>query len=182
MVSALGLVEYLKIPTGMVATDKMAKTANIEIIHSATVCPGKYIVLFNGNLSDVKAAIEVSNRDFEENVIDSFLLGNPVEQIYSAIAGTTQVEIDGAIGIVESYSVASIIEAADIAAKTSAITLVEVRLARGMCGKSFFIISGFLSEVEMAVENSIKYLKEKGLYLDSGVIPNPDKRFIENLY
>ena len=58
MVKALGLVEYLKVPTGMMAADKMSKTASIDIIHAATVCPGKYIVLFKGNLSDVKSAIE----------------------------------------------------------------------------------------------------------------------------
>ena len=182
MVNALGLVEYLKVPTGMVAADFMTKTSDIKIIHAATVCPGKYIVLFKGNLSDVKAAIEAGTNNFEQSVIDSFLLGNPTEQIYGAIAGCSNVEIKGAIGIVESYSVASIIEAADVAAKTAAVQLVEVRLARGMCGKSFFIINGELSAVEMAVENSKKNLMEKGMLLDSGIIANPDPSFIENLY
>lgn len=182
MTNALGLVEYLKVPTGMVAADKMAKTSDIKIIHASVVCPGKYIVLFKGNLSSVKAALESGVKDFEHNVIDSFLLGNPTEQIYGAIAGNTSVEISGAIGIVESYSVASIIESADVAAKTAKVDLIEVRLARGMCGKSFFIINGELSAVKMSVENSVKSLKEKGMYLDSGVIANGDKRFIENLY
>lgn len=182
MVNALGLVEYLKVPTGMMAADKMSKTSNIDIIHAATVCPGKYIVLFKGNVSDVKAAIEGGTVGFEHNVIDSFLLGNPTEQIYGAISGSTSVEIKGAVGIVESYSVASIIEAADIAAKTSAVTLVEVRLARGMCGKSFFIINGELSAVEMSVENAKKHLMESGMLLDSAVIASPSPNFIENLY
>lgn len=182
MVNALGLVEYLKVPTGMVAADYMTKTADIKIIHAATVCPGKYIVLFKGNLSDVKAALEAGTKEFEHNVIDSFLLGNPTEQIYGAISGSTDVELKGAIGIVESYSVASIIEAADIAAKTAVVQLVEVRLARGMCGKSLFIINGELSAVEMAVENSKKNLKEKGMLLDTGIIASPSSSFIENIY
>lgn len=182
MTNALGLVEYLKVPTGMVAADKMAKTSDIKIIHASVVCPGKYIVLFKGSLSAVKASLEAGVKDFEHNVIDSFLLGNPSEQIYGAIAGNTSVDISGAIGIVESYSVASIIEAADVASKTSHVNLVEVRLARGMCGKSFFIINGEVSAVEMSIENSIKILKEKGMYLDSAVIANGDKSFIENLY
>lgn len=182
MTNALGLVEYLKVPTGMVAADKMAKTSDIKIIHAAVVCPGKYIVLFKGNLSAVKAALESGIKGFEHNVIDSFLLGNPTEQIYEAISGNTSVEISGAIGIVESYSVASIIEAADVASKTAHVDLIEIRLARGMCGKSFFIINGELSAVEMSVENSIKSLKDKGMYLDSGVIANGDKGFIKNLY
>lgn len=182
MVNALGLVEYLKIPTGMLAADKMSKTSNIKIIHAATVCPGKYIVLFKGLLSDVKAAIEAGTTEFEGNVIDYFLLGNPTEQIYSAIAGGTGNEIEGAIGIVESYSVAAIIEAADIAAKTAAVNITEIRLARGMCGKSFFIINGELSAVEMSLESSTKNLKEKGMFLDSAIIANPSKEFLENVY
>lgn len=182
MSNALGLVEFIKVPTGMVVSDKMAKTSDIEIIYAATVCPGKYIVIFKGSLSSVNAALEVGKGYREDVVIDSFLLGNPAEDIYSAISGTSKIEEEGAIGIVESYSVASIIEAADIAAKTSKVSLIEIRLARGMCGKSFFIISGELSAVEMSVKGANKLLMEKGMYLDSGIIPNPDKNFLENLY
>lgn len=182
MVNALGLVEYLKVPTGMVAADKMSKTSNIKILHASIMCPGKYIVLFKGILSDVKAAIEAGTKGFEENVIDYFLLGNPNEQIYRAIAGTNEGEIKGAIGIVEGYSVAAIIEAADIAVKTALVNITEIRLARGMCGKSLFIINGELSAVEMSVNNSKKKLKEKGMLLDSSVIPNPSKEFVEAIY
>ena len=182
MINALGLVEYLKVPTGMVAADCMTKTSDIKIIHAATVCPGKYIVLFKGSISAVKAALEAGIKGFEHNVIDSFILGNPIEQIYRAISGSTSVEVKGAIGIVESYSVASIIEAADIAAKTALVQLLEIRLARGMCGKSFFIINGELSAIEMAIESSEKNLEEKGMLLDTGIIANPSTDFIENLY
>lgn len=182
MNSALGLVEYLKVPTGMIAADKMVKTYDIKIIHAATVCPGKYIVLFKGSLSAVKSALEVGVKNFENTVVDSFLLGNPTEKIYSAITGSCEININGAIGIVESYSVASIIEAADIASKTARVDLIEVRLARGMCGKSFFIIGGELAAVDMAINNSKNFLYKSGMYLDSAIIAKPDKNFIDNLY
>lgn len=182
MNNALGLVEFLKVPTGMLVSDKMAKGADIEIIHAATVCPGKYIVLFKGSIAAVKAALEIGNNECEENVIDSFILGNPVEDIYSAITGCNDIVCDGAIGIVESYSVASIIEAADIAVKNARTNLIEIRLARGMCGKSFFIISGDVSAVEMGINASKEMLKEKGMLLDAAVISSPDRGFLENLY
>lgn len=182
MNGALGLVEFLKVPTGMLISDKMAKASNIEIIHAATVCPGKYIVLFKGTISEVKEALDVAKFESEENIIDSFLLGNPVEDIYKAITGCNEIIESSAVGIVESYSVASIIEAADIAAKSAKLNLVEVRLARGMCGKSFFIVSGDISAVEMGLSTSKKMLKEKGMLLDDAIINNPDKGFIENLY
>ena len=39
-----------------------------------------------------------------------------------------------ALGIIETYDAASMIVAADEAAKTAIVDLVELRLARGMCG------------------------------------------------
>ena len=51
---------------------------------------------------------------------------------------------------IESFSVASLIEGADAAAKASAIQLVEVRLAMG--GKAFFTCTGSVSAVEAAVD------------------------------
>ncbi|SHE90708.1 BMC domain-containing protein [Clostridium fallax] len=182
MNNALGLVEYLKIPTGMVALDKMCKTSDIKVVYAATLCPGKYVVLFKGTLASVKAALELSEKEFLSNTIDTMILGNPKEEIYNAISGTTSAKIEGALGIVESYSVASIVEASDIAAKSNEISLIELRLARGMCGKSFFTITGDLASVESAIEISSKYLKEKGMYLDSGVIANPDKDIKINFY
>lgn len=182
MNSALGLVEFLKIPTGMMALDKMSKTADINIIYASTLCPGKYVVLFKGSLSSVKAALEVSKKEFSSNIIDSILLGNPKKEIYSAILGTTSVKVEGALGIVESYSVASIVEASDIASKSNLISLIEVRLARGMCGKSYFTITGDLAAVQSSIEVSSEYLKNKGMYLDSAVIANPNKELISNFY
>lgn len=182
MNSAIGLIEYLKIPTGMVAADKMIKVANIEILEASVVCPGKYVVIFKGNLSEVKAAIDLGKREFEENLIDYFILGNPSEKIYKTIIGATDVEIESAVGIIESYSVATAVEAADIAVKTANVEIVELRLARGLCGKSYFVITGLISDVEASTKSSIKYLKEKGMYLDSGIIANPDENFKLSLY
>ena len=42
-----------------------------------------------------------------------------------------------ALGILETYDAASIIEAADQAAKTAIVDLIELRIAKGMCGKSY---------------------------------------------
>ena len=70
--------------------------------------------------------------------IDSFVLGNPHESIFPAIYGTTQVEDVSALGILETYDAASIIEAADQAAKTAIVDLIELRIAKGMCGKILY--------------------------------------------
>ena len=49
---------------------------------------------------------------------------------FPAIYGTTQVEEISALGILETYDAASIIEAADQAAKTAIVDLIELRIAK----------------------------------------------------
>ncbi|MGB5824260.1 MAG: BMC domain-containing protein, partial [Proteocatella sp.] len=88
MGKAIGMVEYLTVSTGVQAADLILKTAETEIIEAQTVCPGKYIVLFSGDLSAVNASIEASRSKFQEKLIDSFVLGNPHEDIFPAIYGT----------------------------------------------------------------------------------------------
>jgi microcompartment protein CcmL/EutN len=70
---------------GITSADRMVKSAVVEILQAQTVCPGKYLVMLCGKLSAVKAAVENGVKDFEVNVIDSFILGNPHDSIFSAI-------------------------------------------------------------------------------------------------
>ena len=85
MGKAIGMLEYLTVSTGVQAADMILKTAKVSIIEAKTVCPGKYIVIFSGDLSSVNASIEASKKAHAENLIDSFVLGNPHEDILSAI-------------------------------------------------------------------------------------------------
>jgi microcompartment protein CcmL/EutN len=181
MDKAIGLVEYITVPCGILAADKMVKTAEIEIIEAQTVCPGKYIVLFCGSLSAVNAAVEAGKKDFEDNVIDSFVLGNPHESIYKAISGVSEPGEVEALGIIETFSAASIIVAADRAAKTAKVNLLEIRISRGMCGKSYLIMSGEIAAVEASAEAACREAAEEGMLLDKAVIPRPDKKLWEKL-
>ena len=117
MSKAIGMIEYQTVSTGVVAADTMVKTADVDIIEAQTVCPGKYIVIITGELSAVRAAVDASKAQYEEGLIDSFVLGNPHESIFSAIYGSTTLGDVDALGVLETYSAASIIVAADTAAK-----------------------------------------------------------------
>lgn len=181
MDKAIGLVEYMTVPSGIMAADKMVKCAQVDIIEAQTVCPGKYIVLISGKLSAVNAAIEAGKREFSEKVIDSFILGNPHNSIYTAISGVSEPGELEAIGIIETFSAASIIVAADIAAKTAMVNLLEIRIARGMCGKSYMLLSGEIAAVEASVEAACKALEAEGMLRDKSVIAKPDRKLWEKL-
>lgn len=181
MSKAIGMVEYKTVSTGIQAADLMLKTAEVEIIECQTVCPGKYIVLITGDLSAVNASVEASKTQFAQQLIDSFVLGNPHESIFSAIYGGAEIENVKALGVLETFSAASAIVAADAAAKTSMVNLIELRIARGMCGKSYLMLTGDVAAVQAAISRAELEVSESGMFLESSVIPNPDKRLWESI-
>lgn len=181
MSKAIGMVEYKTVSTGLLAADTMLKTAQVEIIEAQTVCPGKYICLLKGDLSAVNACIEIARNRYSEHLIDSFVLGNPHESIFSAIYGATQIEKMQALGVLETFSAASIIVAADEAAKTAEVDLIELRIARGMCGKSYMMLTGEIAAVEAAIEKAKKAIGEGAMLLDSAIIANPDSKLAKSI-
>lgn len=176
MSKAIGMVEYTTVAAGVFAADLMVKTAEVDIIEAQPVCPGKYIAIITGSLSAVKAAVDAAKANGGGKLIDSFVLGNPHDSLFTAIYGGCDIENPRALGIAESYSAASMISAADTAAKTAIVDLVELRIARGMCGKSYMVLTGEVAAVEAAIAKAKAQLGEGGMFLDSTVIPNPDEK------
>ena len=148
------MIEFKSVAAGMTATDIMVKTSEVDIVEAQTVCPGKYIAIITGDLSAVKASVDTAMDMGGENGIDSFVLGNPDESIFPAILGTTNVTADdvNALGVIETFDAAQIIVAADNAVKTSDVRLIEIRLARGMCGKSYVTLTGEVAAVKAAAQ------------------------------
>lgn len=85
MSKAIGMVEYRTVSSGIRAADLVIKTAEVEVILSQVVCPGKYIVLISGDLSAVKASVDAAKTQCSENLVDSFVLGNPHESIFPSV-------------------------------------------------------------------------------------------------
>lgn len=181
MANAIGMVEYTTVSTGVQAADTMVKTSAVEIIEAQVVCPGKYIVIVAGQLSAIRAAVDAAKIQYGDKLVDSFVLGNVHEGVFPAIYATVDVENPRALGVVETYSGASAIVAADAAAKTADVTLVELRICRGMCGKSYLYITGEVAAVQAAVDNAKAQAGDKGMLLDYSIIPNPDPKLWEKI-
>ena len=175
MNKAIGMVEMKTVSSGMRAADRMVKTAEVDILEASTVCPGKFLVLISGELSAVRASVDAVVAHDPEPVIDTFVLGAPHESIFTALYGTADIGSPEALGVLETFSAPAIIVAADTAAKTSDVSLIELRIARGMCGKSYMLLTGEVAAVSAAIETARAKVGEEGLLLDSSVIPNPDK-------
>ena len=181
MSKAIGMVEFKSIPTGITAADLMVKTADVDIVEAQTVCPGKYIAIITGDLSAVNAAVEAASKTYEWDLIGNFILGNPHESLFPALYGATQIDSVDALGILETFDVASLLEAADAAAKTAIVQVVELRIAKGMCGKSFMLLTGEVSAVTASIEKAKQMTGERGMFLDSSVIAHPDEKIIRTI-
>ena len=180
MKKALGMIEFKTVASGITATDLMLKTADVEVVQANPVCPGKYLATIAGEISSVKAAIDAAEAYNGAMLIDKCILGNPHESVQPAICGALEVKEKGAVGILETFTAASAVVAADTAAKTALVDLVEIRLAKGMCGKSYIILTGSVSSVTAAIERAKAGVGD-GFYLDSSVIAGPDARLWESI-
>lgn len=181
MKRAIGLLEFKSIARGIKVTDEMIKSANVKVVQANSICPGKYITILMGDVSAVSSAVEVGEGLGEMFLIGSHIISNVDEQVFPALLGVSQVNDIKAIGIVETISALSAIVAADEAVKSSDVQIIDLRIARGLGGKSFFILTGEVSAVEQAVKASVEKLAEYGDIIDTSVIPAPDKGLLEHL-
>ena len=179
---SLGIIEYRSIAGGMKAADGILKAGQVELLFAKPMCPGKYVVAITGKLAAITGAIEAGRGGENEGFwVDDCIIGNPDPQLFSGLYLNTNVEGVEAVGIVESFSVASIFEAADEVVNTSQVNILEIRIAKGLSGKAYVTFSGDVASVSASVEKASKIISQKGMMLSTAVIPNPDPRLWEEL-
>lgn len=181
MIKAIGLVEFNSIAKGIEVADHMLKTANVELIISTATCPGKYITLVHGDVAAVENSVSAASHLGKEFIVDDLVIPNVDEQIFPAITGATNVEKIQAIGVIESFAIASLIMAADASVKAAGVELVELRLGSGIGGKSYVIMTGDVSDVNASIEAGVNVIKESGNIVCYTVIPSPHADFKKTL-
>lgn len=171
--TSIGLIELSSIAAGFLVCDQMLKAADVELVLARTICSGKYMILIRGDVAAVQASVEAGCRAGDFSVIDTFVIPNVHESIFPAISGITKVDAYEALGVIESFSVTSLIEGADAMAKSAKVQLVEVRLAMALGGKAFASVTGSVAAVTSAVESGAQAIARKGLLVNKVVIPQP---------
>ena len=175
---AIGMIELSSIARGIATCDGMVKAASVSLLRASTVCPGKYIIIVSGDTGDVKASMETGRKYASECLVDELLITNASAQLIPAISMTSQVDKRGAIGVLEFYSVASAIMAADTAAKAANITLIEVRIGYAIGGKGYVTLTGEVGDVKAAVEAASESAE---LLVGTTVIPRPSPLLFDSL-
>ncbi|MCI8672801.1 MAG: BMC domain-containing protein [Lachnospiraceae bacterium] len=181
MGKSIGLLELKSIPAGVRSADEMLKAADVELLVATAICPGKYMIMISGQVGAVKSSVERGRQVAGTFLICQHIINNVHASVPPALVGTIDVEHIAALGMLETMSALTAVRAADIAAKASNITLMEVRVARGLGGKGYLMFTGEVSAVKSALNSCVAQLEETGDITSSCVIPSPHKGLLEKL-
>lgn len=173
MYKAIGVIELKSIPKGIEAADAALKSAGVDMVSAHPACPGKYEIILSGTISNVSAAVNHVNARFDGFVIDSSVIGRIDEQVISALFGTQVATPNGSLGIIETYSAATAIKAADIAIKTARVSIYDLRVSRGMGGKGIVMLTGDIGDVTAATEAGAAYAKTTATLSSYSIIAAP---------
>ncbi|NIA25519.1 MAG: BMC domain-containing protein [Gammaproteobacteria bacterium] len=173
---ALALLEFDSVARGIEAGDQMVKRAPVEVIRTGTVHPGKYLVLVAGEVADVEEAVDAGRA--VTTLVDVVLLPDVHPDVAAAVKGARRTGGGEALGIIETRTVAAVIQAADAGVKGANVTLLELRMADGLGGKGYLLFQGPVSEVEAAVEIGSESVPERVV---SVVIPQLHREMGDNL-
>ncbi len=176
---ALGMIEYKSVARGIYSCDLMVKKAPVRILETHPVCPGKYLTIVCGEVAEVEEAMKAGLESGKDMVVSDLFLPYLHSSILPALSGTTKIDQFDALGIIETFAVATCVEAADIAAKATPVQLVEIRLANGLGGKAYFVMTGQLADVEEALELAKKHAAKEGMLAACEIIPAPHPDLIE---
>lgn len=175
MYKAIGVIELKSIPKGVEAADAALKSAGVEMVSAHPACPGKYEIILTGSISNVTASVNHVVSRFEGYVIDHSVMGRIDEAVIAALFGTQTTSPEGSLGLVETFSAASAIKAADLAVKTSRVSIYDLRVSRGMGGKGVVMLTGEIGDVTAAVEAGAEYAKSVASLSSYSVIAAPHK-------
>ncbi len=170
--SVLGMVEFTSIAIGIRASDAMVKAAPVDLFESRPITPGKYMSLITGEVAAVEASVQagVTNAGTDA-VVESFVLANLHAFVLAALKGPTASMAIEAVGVIETGSAASVVEAADAACKAAPVRLIRLHLANHIGGKGYTVLTGEIADVEASL--AAGQAAAKNHLLESVSIPNP---------
>jgi microcompartment protein CcmL/EutN len=173
------MVEVVSVARGIFMADQMVKISEVDIVTSVSTCPGKHITIVHGDVASVEDAVRKGAETAAEFLVDSIIIPNVSPQVFPAIIGGEMPENIGAIGIVESFSLATMLVVADTILKSAELAPNELRLGNGLGGKAYFTFTGDVAAVETGVRAAENEVKEgAGLLVNAEIIPAPSEKLL----
>ena len=174
-INSIGLIELSSVAAGYLVQDTMLKAASIQMMMARTICSGKYLIVISGDVASVQAALMAGASLAGASLIERRQISRVHPSVLAAISNAVDVDIKSlrSIGIVETFSAASIIEVADAAVKSANVELLRIHLAMALGGKGFVLMTGDVSSVQAAVAAGAKIAGDDGMLVGKSVITAP---------
>ena len=174
-ISSIGLIELTSVATGFLVEDVMLKAASVQLLMARSICSGKFLIVVSGDVSSVTAALEAGGVAAGPSLIERRQIARVHPAVLAAISNAVGVDPRQlrSIGVIETFSAASIIEVADAAVKSANVTLLRVHLAMALGGKGFVLMAGDVASVQAAVAAGSRVAAEDGMLVGRSVIAAP---------
>lgn len=179
---SIGLIELSSVATGFLVEDIVLKAASVQLLLARTICSGKFLIVISGDVTSVQSALLAGAAVAGASLIERRQIARVEPTVLAAISQSVEVDPSQlkSIGIIETFSAASIIDAADAAVKSANVTLLRVHLAMALGGKGFVLMAGDISSVQAAVAAGSKAAAEEGMLVGRGVIAAPSRELFRD--
>ena len=152
---ALALLELGSVARGLRALDALVKKAPVTVLEANLVEPGHYLILFCGGVAEVEESLTEAMAVGDSHVRDHMFLPWAHPALLRGLRGhelrRDADELD-CLGVLEGGGVAATLRAADQTLKEAAVDLVGIRVAVGLGGRAWYVVSGAQHDVEAGLE------------------------------
>lgn len=178
MNDALALVELDSVASGLRALDVLVKEAPVEVLEANLVEPGKFLILFAGGVAEVDSSHRIVVTEYSSAVLSSLQLPLVHEAIIEGLRGMENRQSIDTLGVVEGTNVAATLEACDRSLKDADVTLCGVRVAIGLGGRAYYVVSGTQSDVDASVDAGRAVLEKRESLHRTEVIARPHNEML----
>lgn len=178
MLDALALIELDSVARGYRVMDALVKKAPVTVLEANLVEPGKFLILFGGDVASVDESYAEALESGASSVLDKLMLPMVHEHVVTGLKGTLPAMSDpDTIGVVETKTVSSGLWACDRVLKDAYVELAGLRITPGLGGKAFFVFHGVQHDVEAALD-VVRELLGEGQLHHMECVPRPHEDFL----
>ena len=172
---ALAIVEFSSVAVGTRATDALMTKSPVTLRRVGSFQPGRFAALFTGGVAEVDEAFVEALRVGAESLVDRLLLADVDPTVLEATLGKTVGWVDGdCLAVIESSTLAGVIEASDAAVKGASVRIVQLQLGDGLGGKGIAHLIGEQMDIEAAVEIGSMKAARPDRTIQTSIIPRLD--------
>jgi len=178
MADALALLELDSVASGLAAVDSLVKRAPIEILEANLIEPGRFLILMAGGVAEVQESLGAVEDRHEDALQASMLLPMVHAGLLAGLHGVEHTEDPDTLGVIEGSDVAGTLEAADRSLKDADVTLAGIRLAIGLAGRAYYVVTGAQHQVEAALQAGRAILEARGTLHRVECITRPHREMV----